>query len=297
MDQQIVRSRFNQMDDRDEVNLRELVQLIWSEKWIIISLTLLVTIGGTAIGVALPKEYDALAVISPVSNNSNGKFAGQSSAVGGLASLIGISIGGDTNKAESIAVLQSEALTERYIREHDLLPVLFPNLWDPVNHRWRVASDRAPTLWKGNKVFTRIRDVVEDKKSGLVTVTIRWTDPTTAARWVNDLIKLTNDYLREKAIRESDQHIAYLNQEAAKTDVSQVRAAIYTVLESEIKNVMLARGPGDYALKVIDPAVPPENKAFPKLSIFMLVGFVAGVFLSTLVVFLRHAWRSAPRLH
>jgi uncharacterized protein involved in exopolysaccharide biosynthesis len=286
------------MDDRDEVNLRELLQLLWREKWIIISLVLLTTAAATIAGVLLPKQYDALAVISPVSSNAKGAGlgGGQSSAFGGLASLIGISIGGDTNKAESIAVLQSEALTERYIREHDLLPVLFPKLWDSVNRKWLVTDPkRIPTPWQGNNVFLRIRTVVEDKKTGLVTVTIRWTDADTAARWVNDLVKLTNDYLREKAIRESDQHIAYLNQEAAKTDVAQVRAAIYTVLESEIKNVMLARGPGDYALKVIDPAVPPERHSWPHLSILMPAGFAAGLFLAVLILFVRSAWRTAPR--
>jgi uncharacterized protein involved in exopolysaccharide biosynthesis len=286
------------MDDRDEVNLRELLQLLWREKWIVFSLIVLTTGAATTAAVLLPKQYEAQAIISPVSSNAKGAGlgGGQSSAVGGLASLIGISIGGDSNRAESIAVLQSEALTERYIRDHDLLPVLFPQLWDPVSRRWRVTDPkRIPTPWLGNKVFLRIRTVAEDKKTGLVSVAIRWGDPDTAARWVNDFIALTNDDLRAKAIRESDQHIAYLNQEAAKTDVAQVRAAIYTVLESEIKNVMLARGPGDYALKVIDPAVPPERQSSPKPLILIPAGFAAGLFLSLLVLFLRSLWRSAPR--
>jgi hypothetical protein len=98
--------------------------------------------------------------------------------------------------------------------------------------------------------------------------------------------------LRAKAIRESEQHIAYLNAQAAITDVAQVRGAIYTVLESEIKNVMLAKGPGDYALKVIDPAVPAEEKTGPKGSLWGAAGFLVGLVLSMVVLYVRSAWRS-----
>lgn len=284
-------------EQQDEISLRELVLHLWAEKWLVLSITLVLTVLAGVIASQLPAQYEAITVISPVSSNAaGGRLNSQGGAgIGGLASLIGIQLGGDTNRSESIAVLQSEALTERYIREHDLLPVLYEKLWDPVGKRWRVTDpSRVPTPWKANKLFLKIRTVTEDKKTGLVTLTINWTDAATAARWANDFVKLTNDYLREKAIAESEQHIAYLNQEAAKTDVAQVRTAIYTVLESEIKNVMLARGPGDYALKVIDPAIAPERKSSPKLSIWLPGGFGAGLLLSGIFLFVRSAWRGSP---
>jgi uncharacterized protein involved in exopolysaccharide biosynthesis len=151
-------------------------------------------------------------------------------------------------------------------------------------------------LWKANRLFSKkIRTVTEDRKTGMVTLTIEWTDPVVAAKWANDLVRLTNDYLRDKAIRESEQHIAYLNREAANTDVAEVRAAIYKVLESEIKNVMLAKGPGEYALKVIDPATPPEKKSGPTRSLWVLGGFLGGLVMAFTALFLREAWRAAPQ--
>jgi hypothetical protein len=165
--------------------------------------------------------------------------------------------------------------------------------WDPARKDWRTTDPRLrPTLWKANRKFAKLRVVAEDKKTSLVTLTITWTDPVTAAKWANDLVAMTNDVLRAKAIHESEQHIAYLNEQAATTDVAQVRAAIYTVLESEIKNVMLAKGPGDYALKVIDPALVSEMKAGPKGSLWAAGGLFFGFLLSLLILFVRSAWRA-----
>jgi uncharacterized protein involved in exopolysaccharide biosynthesis len=279
---------------RDEISLREIVQVLVRAKWLVISLVL---ICGTLVGVIAwfqPNKYDATVLLSPVSTNTSaGRLAGQASQIGGLASLIGINIGGDTVKAEAVATLQSEGLTERFIKENNLLPVLYADRWSAAQGKWVVSKpEQIPTLWKANRKFEDIRTLAEDKKSGLIKFTITWTDPATAARWANELVKLANDTLRGRAIRESEQHIAYLNKEVANTDMAPIRTAIYSVLESEIKNVMLARGPGDYALKVIDPAVVPELKAGPKRSLWVLGGCFGGFVLALFVLFIRAAWRA-----
>jgi uncharacterized protein involved in exopolysaccharide biosynthesis len=240
-----------------------------------------------------PNTYKATVVLSPVSNpTAAGRLAGQGSQVGGIASLIGLSFGGDTSKAESLAVLQSESLTERFIHDNNLLPLLFKDQWDPVGRQWKGGpAERQPTLWKGNEAFAKIRNVGEDKKLSLTALTITWTDPVTAAKWANDLVKAANQALRNQAIEESQQHIAYLQNEANGTDVAQVRAAIYAVLESEIKNVMLAKGPGDYALKIIDPAIPPEKRFGPQPLLWAIGGASTGLVLAVFVIFLRRAWQ------
>jgi uncharacterized protein involved in exopolysaccharide biosynthesis len=279
--------------NQDEISLRELVRRLLASKWLVISMVVSCAVVVGIVVWFLPNKYEATVVLSPVASNAGtGRLPSQASQIGGLASLIGINIGGDTAKAESIATLQSEALTERFIKENDLLPVLYPEQWSAAEKKWKVPRpDRVPTLWKANRKFESIRTLTEDKKSGLMKLTISWTEPATAARWANQLVKLANDTLRSKAIRDSEQHITYLNAEAANTDLAPIRTAIYSVLESEIKNVMLAKGPGDYALKVIDPAVTPELKAGPKRLLWVLGGGAAGFVLAVLVLLVRAAWR------
>jgi hypothetical protein len=191
-----------------------------------------------------------------------------------------------------VAVLQSEAITERYIRENGLLPVLYSSEWDAVRQQWKTDDPKKiPTLWKANVVFKKgIRFVATDLKSGLVTMVIKWKDPVLAAKWANGLVRLTNDYLRDKTISEAERNISYLGDQAARTDVLGVKEAIYSILQNEIKKMMLARGSAEYALKVIDPAVAPERPSSPQPVIWTLMGFFGGFFVSLAVVFVRHRW-------
>jgi len=259
-----------------------------------------VVIAAVAAGIAswlIPKSYKAVTVLSPVTNTQGtGQFGSVSSLLsqfGGLASLAGLAPGGETTKrAESLAVLESEALTEKYIQQNDLLPVLFPNSWDARNRRWTVTDPRyVPTLWKGNEYFKKkVRNIVTDSKTGLVTLTIAWKDPHVAANWANGLVALTNDYLRKKAIEESERNIAYLNAQANKTDVVAVKQAIYTILQTEINKEMLARGSDEYAFKILDPAVAPEKPSTPTPAFMVVLAVFGSLALSVLIAFIRVAW-------
>jgi uncharacterized protein involved in exopolysaccharide biosynthesis len=124
-------------------------------------------------------------------------------------------------------------------------------------------------------------------------MTITWRDPQVAAKWANDLVRLTNEYQRDRALRESERNVAYLNSEAAKTNIVGVERAIYSLLENEIKKMMLARGNEEYALKVIDPAVAPEKQSSPRPLLWTFGGAVGGFLVAAVFVLFRHAWRNS----
>jgi uncharacterized protein involved in exopolysaccharide biosynthesis len=284
--------------EQPELRLSELLNLLRRKKWLITCFAVAVTSVAAIAGVLLPKSYKAVIVISPVTTSLGG--AGQlggigsmlSSFGGGLASLAGLTSGSDVKRAESLAILQSEALTEKYIQQNDLLPVLFYKSWDAQNKRWRDMDPRyVPTLWKGNEFFKKgVRTVLTDPKSGLVTMTIAWTDPHVAAKWANDLVAITNDYLRKKAIEESERNIGFLNEQAAKTDVVAVKQAIYSILQTELNKEMLARGNDEYAFKILDPSVAPERPSTPGLVLWVLMGLVGSLGFAVFVAFVRVAW-------
>jgi len=213
----------------------------------------------------------------------------------GLASLAGLSQAGDSTKSESLAVLESEALTEEYIRKNNLLPILFSDKWDSKTKTWKETDPKKiPTLWKGNQLFKKKIRTVSAEKSGLVSLTITWKDAKTAAKWANDLVELTNSYRREKAIKESEANIAFLNAEVVTTDVVGVRQAIFTIMQQEISKMMLARGNEEYALRILDPAVPSEKPSSPLPWLWTLLGFVISSVLSLGFVFFRAALEEPP---
>jgi uncharacterized protein involved in exopolysaccharide biosynthesis len=278
---------------QDEVTLRDVLAEMRSRKWSLSLIVVIFMVGGVAIGLISKKEYLASTLLSPATEETSGSMGGLSalaSQYSGLASLAGITLPGGKGKDEAIAALQSELITETYIRDQNLLPILYATLWDAEHNRWRTSDpQKTPTLWKANRLFSKqVRTVMEDKK-GLVVLSIRWTDPKLAAQWANGLVTLTNKYLRDKAIQEAQRNIAYLNEQAAKTNVVEAQKAVYSLMESEINKEMVARGRDEFALKVIDPAFVPERPSSPGKTLLGLLGFGLGCTTVVLIAFGRKA--------
>jgi uncharacterized protein involved in exopolysaccharide biosynthesis len=277
--------------DDDEITFRDLLKEIRASKVLLCGLIAACTLAGVAIGLIVDREYEASTVLLPVTDDNTGRGGGLSalaSQYSGLASLAGINLLGAASgkKDEAIAVLQSELLTERYIRDNNLLPVLYAKGWDPIAQKWRPTDpNKIPTLWKANRDFRKIRGILDDKKANMVVLKITWKDPKQAAKWANDLVTMTNSYLRDKAIQEAERNIAYLNEQAAKATVVEARKSIYSLLETEINKEMLARGRAEYALKVVDPAFVPEKPSSAGPVLLGLLGFGLGCTAAVLVAF------------
>ena len=269
--------------DSTEVTPSDLFALFLRRKWLIICATALVTAVALIASLVLPKKYQATVLIAPINVTQRGGAAGgvgsMLSGLGGLASLVGVS-SLDISKAEDIATLKSEILTRQFIQENNLLPILFASKWNARLMRWRTRNPKKiPTLWSANRYFAKhVRSITEDGTTGLYRVTITWSNPTLAANWANGIVALTNQYLRNKAIREDDIDIAYLKNQADKTTMVEVKRAIFDLIQQEIRSAMIANGEKQYALKVIDPAFAPEKPSSPLPLLWTSIGFLVGLF-------------------
>ncbi len=285
--------------DGEFVSLGDMFGYLWRGRWTIVAATLGLAAVAVVASLLVEEKYNASTLIMPVSEDAGaggmGGLGALASQFGGLASLAGISIPGGERKAEYVAILQSEALTARFIEEKNLLPVLFADKWDPVTHDWKAgdSAKKQPTLWQAKQFFKKkVRRFSTDTQSGLSTLTISWADPVLAAKWANDLVAMANDYIREKTIRQSERNVEYLTGQLVKTDKVAVQNSISSLLENEFKKIMLSQGNAEYAFRVIDPASIPEKPAFPKPFIWTLLGCVAGFLISCVVVLVRAIARS-----
>jgi uncharacterized protein involved in exopolysaccharide biosynthesis len=285
-------SRTKVSSDTDEIRLQDLIGDLRRSAVIIVITAIIGGIIGGATGLLSDKEYDASIVVVPVSQDANsgkGALGALASQYGDLASLAGVSAPGGSARSEPIAVLQSQLLTQSYIKAENLLPVLYAEKWDGSSGRWKLTDrKKVPTLWSANQYFAKtIRQVTDDKATGLVTMKIKWKDPLLAAKWANNLVKATNEYLRNKAIRESERNIAFLTDQGSKTTIVEARQAVYSLLQQEINKEMLALGREEFALRVIDPAFPPERPSSLGVVTLTILGLIGGAVVSTILVFAR----------
>jgi uncharacterized protein involved in exopolysaccharide biosynthesis len=267
----------------DEIDLWELWETIWSGRWLIVAITGVFTLGGVTYALLAQEWHKADVVLAPAEKKSIG---GALSQFAGLASLAGVDIPG-AGEQEPVAVLKSKEFARAFITDLQLSDVIMEG---------EGFQGEKPDIRDAVRVFEeKVRSVSEDKKTGLVTLSIRWKDPETAANWANLLVKRLNDRLRTQAEAESGRNVAYLQREIAASSVVSLQQSMGRVLEGEMQKLMLARGNEEFAFKVIDRAVPPKQRDAPKRALISIVSLLAGGFLGILVVFLRKAIANRPK--
>jgi uncharacterized protein involved in exopolysaccharide biosynthesis len=275
------------VDDADEIRLHDLWRVVWRSKWLIASVALGAAIVAAAASFLITPVYRSVVLVSPTTESpTSSGLASLASQFAGVAALAGIDLSGGGRTAEAIATLNSRAFTEKFIRDRRLMPILFSNLWNEDTGRWEDESE-VPTMWNAFQAFDGFRTVEEDLETGLITITVDWTDPTLAAQWANGLVEDANRILRTQAIQESRKNLEFLQTELQKNSQVPLQTTIYSLIEVELRNTMLANVKQEYAFKVIDPAVVAEKRSWPNRSLFALLGLFAGGVIGTFAAFLR----------
>lgn len=226
----------------------------------------------------LPPVYRAEVLLAPVAEDRAEGLGALASQFGDLAALAGVNLGTRKDKtAEYVAALKSRALSVSFIKEANLMPLLYPSRWDASKKVWKNPDD-APTEWKAFELWDKdIRSVTQDRRTGLVTLAIEWEDPALAAKWANALVRHVNARLRAEAVEEADRSIAYLEKQLPQTSSVEVQQAIYRLIEAQTKKKMVASTREEYAFTTIDPAVTPERKHRPRRALLVLVGLFLGL--------------------
>ena len=258
-------------------DILNLFRVFWRYR---ISLTVIGTVAcltGIAVALLLPVTFRAQTVLSPVESSSSTSSSALMSQLAGLPGLssLGISAGA-SGVEEHIAYLTSRSFTEAFIRDNDLVDIL--------NENEEYASPEA-AMWPAYKKFNmEIRRILRDPITGLVTLTIEWSDPETSAAWANLYVAKANEDLRRQALDRAERNIAFANDQLQKTTVVELQQSVYRLIEAEIRTAMLAQGQEDFAFRVLDRALPPGEKYRPRRAMTVVVFGLLGAFVGLLFV-------------
>jgi uncharacterized protein involved in exopolysaccharide biosynthesis len=259
---------------------------------VIISVSLAAYYANTA-----PKIYKAETLLQPTSEGSSSGLGG--SSLGGFAALAGINLGGGDKSTSSLAILESREFARSFIQKHNLLKDIFSEEWDSSTESW--VSGTPPKLWDAVDVLRNdIRSINLDVTTGLIKLSIEWTDPKKAADWVRWMLEDINNSLREKAGRKANQNLEYLKSEFENIELSNMRNAIVSLMEREIEKKMTANVRKEFAFSTLDSVETPPIGANikPRKAIILALGFVFGGFLGVvLVIFLFINKKRPPSLN
>jgi|TARA_B110000259_G_scaffold10461_1_gene11456 uncharacterized protein involved in exopolysaccharide biosynthesis len=293
----------------DEINLRELFTVLWVGKIKIIAITAMFAIMSVFYALSVPNQYKASVSLVPAQQQSGG-ISGALAQLGGIASLAGVSLGSGDSSESQIAqrIMQSWSFIDDFIKSNNLeIDIFAAEGWDRASGKlnidedlynsgttqWLVKNEETnkvgmPSSWRLFETFTEILSVSEDKKTGLVSMSIEYYSPQIAKQWLDMYISAINKHMQERQMAKVTRNIEYLEAQIAKTTIAEMQEVFYTIIEEQLKSKMLAEANPDYAFVVVSPSMVPEQKSQPKRALICILGTLLGGMLSILMVLIMH---------
>jgi LPS O-antigen subunit length determinant protein (WzzB/FepE family) len=294
-------SEGNDSSNNSEISLDVLVARIWHKRsWLFVFVGVCSLAFVAYAMLSIPIYRATVVMVSAGSERSAGGLLGSAlNQIGNLASFAGLNAGPvDLETEESLAVLRSREFTIGFIKENNLMPLLFSSKWDSKNIRWKDGLESTPTDATAYQYFDEhVRSIVQDKKTGLISLRIDWIDREQAAIWANKLIEQLNTEMRNRSIAKAGVSIEYLNKELVNTLDIGTRDAINRLIEAQVKQRMLANVTKEYVFRIVDRATAPDKSDILRpnrtrlIFIGPIVGFVFGVSFLFLIASVRESRR------
>ena len=282
---------------KNEIELFEIVKVLWNAKLILACVTLSFSVLAAIYSKSLPDIYYSEAILADNQQEASSGLSGLQGQLGGLASLAGISFGGGNQSKTKLAleVLKSRQFTNEFIKEHNLLPHLFAlKSWDKSSERlifdddvfdfetkkWNtdqiVGNKPFPSMQEAYKRFSEHVLVTLDSETGFIKLGITHLSPHSAKMWVEWLVKDLNQKIRERDITEAEESIVFLEKQLEKTQVADIKAMLFRLIEEQTKKIMIAKVREEYVFKTIDAPIAPEDKLKPKRFLIVIIGTILG---------------------
>jgi len=289
----------------DEIDLRELFYVLWDKIFYIGSITSIVSLISIMYALMLPNIYQSKAVMMPMEGSQGmGSMLGQYS---GMASLAGISLPSESgSKAqEAIARIQSfEFFSNDFLPQIKLENLIAVKQWNQAsntltyeesafNSESRQWVSNIPSSQEAYKKYQAIMSVSEDRKSSFVTLSVEHESPVIAQQWVEIMMDQIDQVMRDQDRQSALQSIAYLNSLAPTVNYEEIKKALSSLQQEQMKRLMMVEANENYIFKVLDSPIVPEMRVKPKRSLTVILGTMLGMMLSVLGVLVFHYTRKS----
>jgi uncharacterized protein involved in exopolysaccharide biosynthesis len=282
-----------------DISIGDVMHVFRERSRLCIAIIAICTLAAAGASLLMTPVYRSEILLFPVDRDP-GSGSSLLSKFGGIAALAGVKSGVSKESQLAVATLRSHEFAAAFIKENSMIPVLMSKPGVIARLLALVRPPRAPTVDGAAGIFLNsIEKVDPDPQSDMVKLSIEFRDRFKTAEWANQLVEKINDQMREKAITQSRLRLEFLNAELKKTTIVGVQGAIFDLIESETKNIMLANTERDFAFLPVEHATPPAEDEFvrPKRILMTLSGAIAGTVLALVIcLFVAASGSKASRL-
>ena len=288
----------------DEIDLRELFEVLWTNKIRIIVITGLISFSSIVISLMMTNYYTSESVLIARDQQDSGSLSDFS----GVASLVGVDLSGDgASVFKVLEIIQSREFTKHLITFDNVLPsimaaesydtsskkIIFdPEIYDEESKTWTrepsANGNVIPSHLEAHREYADMLSVMKDKITGLISIKIEHVSPVFAHDFLSLIIQEANNLNREIDVKTTTKALTYLKAELSQTPQVEIKKSISKLIENQLETKMMASIYDDYILIPLEPPFIPDKKSGPVRSLIVILStLLAGIF-SVLYVLIRH---------
>ena len=291
----------------DQIDLKELFQVLWEEKKLIILITAIFAISTAVSSLLLTNYYQSEALVVTRGDTLN---QGLPSQFGGLAAMAGITLpsSGDDKALQTIELIKSRNFVKHLLTFDEILPsIMAPKsynksskellfnqkIYDSETKIWKRKPPKngrkKPSYLEAHKVYMNsVMSISQDKITGFISIQVEHISPVFAKEFLELIIREANVLIRNRDIEESSKALKYLKSELSTTSFVEIKESINSLIEVQLETQMLSQINEDYVLIEIEPPFIAEEKSKPSRLIICVLGTILGGMLSICIVLIRH---------
>ncbi|TDT67863.1 uncharacterized protein involved in exopolysaccharide biosynthesis [Hypnocyclicus thermotrophus] len=197
----------NNYYEEDEIDLLDLIRVIWKRKTLIIIITVLVTIFGGIFALISKPLYKAELTFTEEKSSS-------SSMLSSLANSIPFGlIGGTSNNGSSslLTILESRTFREEIVNKLGLYDYYIK--YNKIELDKIEDENDKPTIYDVAKWVGNIVVVSKDEKNGIYRVEVELSDKEMVAKIANEYFTVLDNYLKEQKDDKSNLSLKYLKEQ------------------------------------------------------------------------------------
>ena len=192
----------------DEINLLDYWRIVMKRWKIIAGIFVISVVTAAIISLLMTPIYQAKATLMPV-ESSGGRLSGALQNLGSLPFVGGMVPGiGGASATKLVAVLKSRTLAEDVIHALNLTRVFFKD-----------KKDKPPSLEDAVESLTDITKIADDKKGGVISISVEYKDPKIAADIANHYTTVLQRFINENTLSMAKRNRIFIEDQLKKVKV------------------------------------------------------------------------------
>jgi len=293
----------------DEVDLKELLSVLWRGKYFIIIFTMISLAAGSLYLRSLNSKYSVSILLAPVQEEQSKPNFGN---LGGLASLAGISLptGNASDFAKYEIMLKTQEISTLVFKEQNLVQALFSKEWDNTQQIFRAPKQNRTTPIKNYvkelltgrppKEYTepspaRLTRFINgnisiglDKKTQYLNLSAESSNPELLTKLLVSMIKNTDELFKKKFIKQANDAVQFYQIKISKARSQEHRQILATLIAKEERKLLLATRDGPFVAEILTGPNTSLNPTSPKASLILALSILLGGFLSCGLLLIRN---------